>query len=103
MELQTVMDTSFRGYTRNGIRTSVSDHMTCTNVNGRLCVIGSLTRATMNQEGTTRTPGNEEAVLRLAEDNQSKTGIFQKVRNCMRHRFQARLTSSNQFRISFLV
>ena len=44
-------------------------HTTCASVNRRLHETGSLMRATMNQRRMTRTTGNEEAVLRLAEDN----------------------------------
>ncbi|GFU00510.1 hypothetical protein TNCV_4115301, partial [Trichonephila clavipes] len=47
----------------------VAHHMTSKSVNSRLREIGSLTRATMNRQRTMRTPGNEEAVLLLEEDN----------------------------------
>ena len=44
-------------------------HATFASVNRRLRETGSLTRATMNRRRTKRTTSNEEAVLRLAEDN----------------------------------
>ena len=48
-------------------------HATFESVNRRLRETGSLTRATMNRRRTTRTTGNKEAVLPLAEDNQLKS------------------------------
>ena len=43
-------------------------HATFASINRWLCEISSLTRAEINRQRTTRTTGNEEAVLRLAED-----------------------------------
>ena len=44
-------------------------HATFASLNIRLRDTGLLTRETMNRLRTTRRTGNEEAVLRLAEDN----------------------------------
>ncbi|GFU78907.1 hypothetical protein TNCV_307481 [Trichonephila clavipes] len=67
MELRVVMSTPVVRYPDK----RVPHHTNFTSVIMRLRQIGSLTRATTNQQRITMTPDNEEAVLRLVEDNPS--------------------------------